>query len=633
MQRGGFFVLPARGDRRDRPGLRRPRAAPPRRPRGAHRGSCAALGRARPGARRRHRHRAPGGRPDRRRLRRPRARGLQREPLRHAAATSSTASTRATSRAGCDVVETNSFGGTPLVLAEYGLADRAFELNRASAAHRPRRLRAGTTGRASRASSPAPWARPPRRSRSPAASPSRSCIEHLPRPGARADGRRRRLPAARDRAGHAQRQGRPDRHRARVRSWRAGACRSRSRPPSRRPARCSAGRTPRRSPSRCLHADLLYVGLNCATGPELMTDHLRTLSEICRTRVACVPNAGLPDEEGRYTEGPEVFVRVLRPLPRRRLAQPGRRLLRHAPRPRLGPRATWPRAGAPRRHPAPPPRAWSPGSRPSSSTDDNRPLLVGERTNVLGSRKFKRLIAGGAVRGRRPRSAAPRSRRRPDPRRLPPGPRPRRDRGRRGLPRPARAPGQGAADDRLDRRRGHGAGARPTARARRSSTRSTWRTAATASRRSCRWRSRFGAALIVGLIDEKGMAVTRRAQARGGPQRSFQILTEEMGMRAEDIWWDPLVFPCGTGDAAYLGSAAADHRGGARGQGAVPGDARPSSASPTSASACRRPAARCSTRSSSTTAPRPASTRPSSTPRSSRATPTSRRRSASSPRR
>ncbi|HEY4563483.1 MAG TPA: homocysteine S-methyltransferase family protein, partial [Thermoanaerobaculia bacterium] len=36
--------------------------------------------------------------------------------------------------AGCDVVETDSFGGTPLVLGEYGLADRAFELNRLSAA-------------------------------------------------------------------------------------------------------------------------------------------------------------------------------------------------------------------------------------------------------------------------------------------------------------------------------------------------------------------------------------------------------------------------------------------------------------------------------------------------------------------
>ena len=59
-----------------------------------------------------------------------------------------------------------------------------------------------------------------------------------------------------------------------------------------------------------LHADLLYVGLNCATGPDLMTDHVRTLSEICRTRVACVPNAGLPNEDGRYTEGPDVFERV-----------------------------------------------------------------------------------------------------------------------------------------------------------------------------------------------------------------------------------------------------------------------------------------------------------------------------------
>ena len=35
--------------------------------------------------------------------------------------------------AGADCVETNSFGGTPLVLAEYGLADDARELNRLSA--------------------------------------------------------------------------------------------------------------------------------------------------------------------------------------------------------------------------------------------------------------------------------------------------------------------------------------------------------------------------------------------------------------------------------------------------------------------------------------------------------------------
>src|SRR5688572_26696391 len=34
---------------------------------------------------------------------------------------------------GCDIVETNSFGGTPLVLGEYGLSDHAYELNRLAA--------------------------------------------------------------------------------------------------------------------------------------------------------------------------------------------------------------------------------------------------------------------------------------------------------------------------------------------------------------------------------------------------------------------------------------------------------------------------------------------------------------------
>src|SRR3990172_1089778 len=35
--------------------------------------------------------------------------------------------------AGCDVIETNSFGGTSIVLDEYGLQDSAFELNREAA--------------------------------------------------------------------------------------------------------------------------------------------------------------------------------------------------------------------------------------------------------------------------------------------------------------------------------------------------------------------------------------------------------------------------------------------------------------------------------------------------------------------
>jgi len=40
---------------------------------------------------------------------------------------------RAYFQAGADVVETDTFGATPLVLAEYGLADKAYEINRAAA--------------------------------------------------------------------------------------------------------------------------------------------------------------------------------------------------------------------------------------------------------------------------------------------------------------------------------------------------------------------------------------------------------------------------------------------------------------------------------------------------------------------
>src|SRR5437588_5304065 len=41
--------------------------------------------------------------------------------------------------------------------------------------------------------------------------------------------------------------------------------------------------------------DLLAVGMNCATGPDLMTDHIRTLHEMSSFRISCYPNAGLPN--------------------------------------------------------------------------------------------------------------------------------------------------------------------------------------------------------------------------------------------------------------------------------------------------------------------------------------------------
>src|SRR6266852_7773704 len=142
------------------------------------------------------------------------------------------------------------------------------------------------------------------------------------------------------------------------------------------------------------HLDLFSIGLNCATGPEFMTDHLRTLSNVATCFVSVYPNAGLPDERGHYEETPESLA-----LKMRRFVEEGwvnaiggccgttpahiaalSRVIRdhgggHAPRRPAASRA-----------------AAVSGIEVLYPADDNRPVLVGERTNVIGSRKFKDLI-------------------------------------------------------------------------------------------------------------------------------------------------------------------------------------------------------------------------------------------------
>ena len=143
------------------------------------------------------------------------------------------------------------------------------------------------------------------------------------------------------------------------------------------------------------HRGLIWMGLNCATGPDFMTDHLRTLSEICRFDVACVPNAGLPDEEGHYNETAESLARKLE-----RFVDAGwvnlvggccgttpehiRMLARMA-------------EGKRPRKPSSLRRSVVSGIEALVIDENTRPVIVGERTNVLGSRKFKRLIAEGKL--------------------------------------------------------------------------------------------------------------------------------------------------------------------------------------------------------------------------------------------
>ena len=152
-----------------------------------------------------------------------------------------------------------------------------------------------------------------------------------------------------------------------------------------------AGQTTEALAASLQHADLLSIGLNCSTGPEFMTDHLRTLAALTEFRTSVWPNAGLPDEDGKYRETPIQMATVLE----RFVDQGWLNIVGGC----CGTTSEHTRAfaqmveGKRPRVPAKHTRTVFSGIDFVEATDDNRPLIVGERTNEIGSRMFKHLIA------------------------------------------------------------------------------------------------------------------------------------------------------------------------------------------------------------------------------------------------
>ena len=139
------------------------------------------------------------------------------------------------------------------------------------------------------------------------------------------------------------------------------------------------------------HRDLLWIGLNCATGPVFMTDHIRTLASLSRFPVACVPNAGLPDEDGNYNETPEMMAAtVTRFLDAGWINLVGGCCGTVPEHIRLLSEAV---ADHPPRQLVVSSESRVSGIETLVIDEDTRPVIVGERTNVLGSRRFRRLIA------------------------------------------------------------------------------------------------------------------------------------------------------------------------------------------------------------------------------------------------
>src|ERR1041384_4855851 len=138
------------------------------------------------------------------------------------------------------------------------------------------------------------------------------------------------------------------------------------------------------------HVELLSVGLNCATGPEFMTDHIRTIHQMANTRVSCYPNAGLPNEDGLYLETPTTLASALERFVKNGWINIVGGCCGTTPA-HIKAIAQMVDGKEPRRHRGQR-KSWYTGIELVEATDDNRPLIVGERTNEVGSRAFKRLI-------------------------------------------------------------------------------------------------------------------------------------------------------------------------------------------------------------------------------------------------
>lgn len=299
------------------------------------------------------------------------------------------------------------------------------------------------------------------------------------------------------------------------------------------------------------HLKPFAVGINCATGPELMRDHVRALSELAQCAVSCHPNAGLPDEEGCYLETPYAFSVKMADFAREGwLNLAGgccgttpdhiRELAKHI-------------EGIP-------PRAYAPAHAHAVAgmdsllfSDDARPILVGERTNVIGSRKFRRLIAEGdfdaaaEVARTQVRAGAqvvdicladPDRDELADMSSL--------------LPLAVRKVKAPMMVDSTDAQVVEASLKQIQGKSIINSTNLEDGEPRLAT--YARLARRYGAALVVGTIDEQGMAVTRERKVEIA-KRIVDLLTTKYGMQASDIIIDPLTFPVGTGDEKYIGSA------------------------------------------------------------------------------
>lgn len=142
------------------------------------------------------------------------------------------------------------------------------------------------------------------------------------------------------------------------------------------------------------HFPLLAVGMNCALGPRAMRPHIQELARVAGVPVSCHPNAGLPNDMGEFDLGPEEMAQLVGEFAENGWVNILGGCCGTTPA-HIEAIADTVRNIAPRKVPDLEQNTRLSGTHPFTIRPDANFVMIGERTNVTGSRKFARLIKNG----------------------------------------------------------------------------------------------------------------------------------------------------------------------------------------------------------------------------------------------
>jgi 5-methyltetrahydrofolate--homocysteine methyltransferase len=161
-----------------------------------------------------------------------------------------------------------------------------------------------------------------------------------------------------------------------------------------RSGRTLSGQTPTAFWNSVAHARPFSIGLNCALGAKEMRAHIAEIAKVADTLVCAYPNAGLPNEFGLYDESPEFMAGMLGEFASAGLVNIVGGCCGTTPD-HIQAICTVTADKKPRAIPQLPARLRLSGLEPFELTPEIPFVNVGERTNVTGSAKFRKLVTDG----------------------------------------------------------------------------------------------------------------------------------------------------------------------------------------------------------------------------------------------